>query len=140
MDTTPLTSFLAEPRNVVVAGLRRDGRPAMTPNWFFWDGERFYVSTMRNRAKYAIFMRDPRVQLLVDDATGHRSVLVDGTAEIWEDHRKGLPYFRAVRTKYGRPVPDDDEALLENLRQEDRVLLVVTPERPVEGWTTWGLD
>lgn len=140
MTQTPLTSFLGEPRNAVVAGIRRDGRPHMTPNWFYWDGERFYVSTMRHRAKYAIFGRDPRVELLIDDATGHRSVLVDGTVEIWEDLIAGLPYFRAVRTKYGRPVPDDEQALLDNLREEDRVLLVITPERPVEQWTTWGLD
>jgi len=30
------------------------------------------VSTTRSRAKYAIFQRDPRAQLLVDDSTGPR--------------------------------------------------------------------
>jgi nitroimidazol reductase NimA-like FMN-containing flavoprotein (pyridoxamine 5'-phosphate oxidase superfamily) len=63
-------AFLAEPRNVVVAGIRRDGRPQLSPNWFYWDGERFCVSTTRDRAKYAIFRRDPRAQLLVDDSLG----------------------------------------------------------------------
>ena len=33
--------FLAEPRNVVVAGIRRDGRPHLSPNWFVWDGQCF---------------------------------------------------------------------------------------------------
>ena len=32
-------AFLAEPRNVMVAGARKDGRPHVTPNWFYWDGE-----------------------------------------------------------------------------------------------------
>ena len=55
-----ITAFLAEPRNVIVAGIRKDGRPHLSPNWFFWDGENFYVSTTRKRAKYHIFRRDPR--------------------------------------------------------------------------------
>ena len=71
-----IEAFLAERRNVVVAGIGRDGRPHLSPNWFFWDGQRFYVSTTRGRAKYAIFRRDPRAQLLVDDPTGFRAVQV----------------------------------------------------------------
>ena len=46
-----LDEFLSQPRNVVVVGIRKDGRPQATPNWFAWDGERFYVSTTRSRAK-----------------------------------------------------------------------------------------
>ena len=69
-----LEAFLAEPRNVIVAGIRKDGRPHLSPNWFHWDGEKFYVSTTRKRAKYLIFRRDPRAELVVDDATGYRYV------------------------------------------------------------------
>ena len=69
-----LEAFLAEPRNVIVAGIRKDGRPHLSPNWFYWDGEKFYVSTTRKRAKYLIFRRDPRAELVVDDATGYRYV------------------------------------------------------------------
>ena len=58
-----INAFLAEPRNVMVAGIRKDGRPHLSPNWFHFDGERFYVSTTRSRVKYAIFRRDPRVEL-----------------------------------------------------------------------------
>ena len=66
-----LSDFLAEPRNVIVAGVKRDGRPHLSPNWFFWDGERFFISTTRDRVKFKIFSRDPRVELIIDDATGH---------------------------------------------------------------------
>jgi PPOX class probable F420-dependent enzyme len=134
-----LEAFLAERRTAVVAGIRRDGRPSMSPNWFHWDGTRFYISTMRPRAKFRIFRRDPRVQLLVDDSTGFRSVLVDGTVEIWDDHDRGLPYFRAVRQKYGREVGTDEE-LRANLAAQDRVLLVITPAGPPSSWLSWGLD
>jgi PPOX class probable F420-dependent enzyme len=139
MTRDPIEAFLAETRNAVVAGIRRDGRPAMSPNWFYWDGARFYISTMRPRAKYRIFRRDPRVQLLIDDSTAYRSVVVDGTVEVWEDHEQGLPFFRAVREKYGREVGTDDE-LRANLAAEDRVLLVITPTGPLSSWLAWGLE
>src|SRR3984893_14434816 len=100
--------FLAEPRNVMVAGIRKDGRPHLSPNWYHWDGERFYVSTTRSRVKYAIFRRDPRAQLAVDDSTGFRAVLVSATVEIREDLAAQLLHFRAIREKHGMAVPDDE--------------------------------
>jgi PPOX class probable F420-dependent enzyme len=132
-------AFLAEPRNVLVAGVRKDGRPHVTPNWFYWDGERFFVSTTRSRAKYAIFRRDPRAELVVDDSTGFRTVLVPGTVEVREDIAAELPRFRAIRQKHGVSVPNDEEHL-QSLTKEGRVLLAVTPVGPVEAWTSWGLD
>jgi PPOX class probable F420-dependent enzyme len=137
--TEKIEMFLAEPRNVVVAGIRRDGRPHLTPNWFVWDGQRFYVSTTRNRVKYAIFRRDPRAQLLVDDPVGFRAVLVPATAEIREDLAAELPFFRAIRQKHGMPVPDDKKHL-QALAAEGRVLLAFTPDGPSSDWTSWGLD
>jgi PPOX class probable F420-dependent enzyme len=132
-------AFLAEPRNVIVAGIRSDGRPQLTPNWFAWDGERFYVSTTRNRAKFKIFSRDARVELVVDDATGFRCVLVSGTVAIKEDLKAELGHFRAIREKHGVVVPVDDEHL-KSLENEHRVLLAITPNGPIESWTAWGLD
>jgi PPOX class probable F420-dependent enzyme len=138
-STEKIDAFLAEPRNVVVAGIRRDGSPHLSPNWFYWDGQRFFVSTTRHRAKYAIFRRDSRVELLVDDCTGHRAVLVRGTAEIREDIAAELPRFRAIREKHGVPVPGEEEQL-RGLTEEGRVLLVITPRGPMSSWTSWGLD
>jgi PPOX class probable F420-dependent enzyme len=138
-SSAQLEAFLAEPRNVIVAGIRKDGRPHLSPNWFVWDGERFYISTTRGRAKYAIFRRDPRVELDIDDATGFRSVLVSGTAEIREDVHAELSRFRAIGQKYGRPDRPDEE-LAESLIADDRVLLVITPSGPPSAWTAWGLD
>ncbi len=134
-----IEAFLAEPRNVVVAGIRRDGRPHLSPNWFYWDGERFYVSTTRGRVKYAIFGRDPRAQLLVDDPVGFRAVLVPATVEIREDIVAELPRFRGIREKHGMTALDDKEHL-RALAAEGRVLLAITPDAPPSSWTCWGLD
>jgi PPOX class probable F420-dependent enzyme len=134
-----LRAFLSEPRNVVVAGTRRDGRPHVSPNWFYWDGEQFYVSTTRGRVKYAVFRHDPRVQLLIDDSVGFRAVLIAGTVEIREDLVPELPRFRAIREKHGVAVPADTEHL-RALEKEGRVLLAITPDAPPTAWTAWGLD
>ncbi len=138
-STDNLESFLAEPRNVILAGIRKDGRPHLSPNWFEWDGEMFYVSTTRHRVKYAVFKRDPRAQLAVDDSIGFRSVLVSATVEIREDLAGELPHFRAIREKHGVDVPDDVEHL-KALEEEGRVLLAIIPDGPQGTWTVWGLD
>lgn len=131
-----LEAFLHQRRTVIVAGIRRDGRPHLTPNWFLWDGERFYVSTTRTRAKYAIFRRDPRVELAFDDSTGSRTILVSGTVDIREDVEMELPRFRAIREKYGRQIPDAQQ-LVRDLKAEERVLLAITPNGPPDTWTAW---
>ena len=138
-STAVIEAFLAEPRNVVVAGIRRDGRPHLSPNWFWWDGGLFYVSTTRSRVKYAIFRRDPRAQLLIDDPVGFRAVLLPAAVEIREDIAAELPRFRAIREKYGLAGPDDEEHL-RALAAEGRVLLAITPDQPLSSWTSWGLD
>jgi PPOX class probable F420-dependent enzyme len=134
-----LEAFLAERHNLIVAGIGADGRPHVTPGWFYWDGERFYVSTTRRRAKYAIFRRDPRAQLVVDDPAGLRAVLIPATTGIREEIAAELPRFTAIRVKYALRALSDQEHL-ESLTAEGRVLLAFTPEGPSDTWISWGLD
>jgi PPOX class probable F420-dependent enzyme len=132
-------AFLAEPRTVIVGGVRKDGRAHLSPNWFLWDGQHFYVTTLKSRVKYAIFRREPRAQLLIDDSTGHRAVFVPATVEIREDIRPELPRLRAIRDKYGLATPADEE-FLKMYNDEGRILLAIAPESPLSEWTTIGLD
>jgi PPOX class probable F420-dependent enzyme len=134
-----LEAFLAGRRNLILAGTRPDGRPHLTPNWFYWDGQRFYVSTTRRRVKYAVFRRDRRAQLAVDDPAGLRAVLIPATVEIREDTAAQLPRFRAIREKYGLDELGDEEHL-ESLIAQERVLLAITPDGPPSTWTAWGFD
>jgi PPOX class probable F420-dependent enzyme len=138
-STGKIDAFLAEPRNVILAGIRKNGRPHLSPNWFYWDSQRFYISTTRHRVKYAIFRRDARANLVVDDSTGHRALLIPATVEIREDIAAELPRFRAIGEKHGRTVPGDEE-LLRGLTEDGRVLLAITPDEPPSEWTGWGLD
>lgn len=134
-----LSDFLAEPRNIIVAGIKRDGRPHLSPNLFFWDGQRFFISTTRVRVKYKIFSRDPRVELIIDDATGHRYARVSGTVEVLEDIPSNLPMDRAIREKHGIPVGTDEE-LAASLTADNRVLLAVTPSKPASEWSVLGVE
>ena len=138
VTSTELEAFLSEPRNVIVAGIRKDGRPHISPNWYYWDGEKFYVSTTKKRAKYNVFRRDPRVELVIDDQEGHRYVGLSGTVEVREDIPANVHLFRAIRQKHGRTVPSDEE-LAAQLTADDRVLLAITPA-PRATWTLWRMD
>ena len=139
IDVEAMNAFMAEPRNAIVAGIRADGRPHLTPNWFVFDGDRFYISTTRDRAKYRIFSRDRRMQLIIDDVMGFRYVAVDGVAEISEDDAFGLSYFKALRHKHGRFEADDAELLAE-MERDGRVLLIMTPAKPQDEWHQKGFD
>jgi PPOX class probable F420-dependent enzyme len=137
--TEKVNAFLGERRNIVVAGIRRNGEPHLSPNWFSFDGEKFYVSTTRGRAKYAIFRNNPRGVVIIDDSTGFRYVRVPVTVEIRENLPAELPRFRAIREKMGVAVSSDED-FLASLQSEGRVLLAMTPDGPLGTWTVHGLD
>jgi len=137
VDLSAMDAFLAEARNAIVIGTRRDGRPHATPNWFLWEDGRFHISTTKGRAKYRIFRNNPAVQLVVDDSTGFRYLVIEGTVAIDEDVEAGVERFARVRAKHGRGGQSRDE-LLDELRRDERVMLVVTPSRPQAEWTRMG--
>ena len=119
-------TFLRERPHAIVATLMADGRPQLTPNWFLWDGERFWVSTLDWTVKVKNAKRDPRVTLCIDGPDRRTNyVQVFGTAEVVEGdvRERTLDLIR----KY-EPVEADAIAHWEGIK-DDRVLLVVTPER-----------
>ncbi len=136
-DLTAMDTFLAEPRNAIVGGTRSDGRLHLTPNWFLWDGTVFRVSTTKDRVKYELFRKNPRAQFVVDDATGFRYVVVDGTVHIEDDVDAGLEHFHALRRKHGR-LEQTAAELREEMVRDGRVLLVMTPDKPQSEWLAKG--
>jgi len=93
--------------------------------------------------KYAIFRRDARAQLLVDDSTGFRAALVRYTVEIREDLAAELPRSCVIRGKHGvavqampyRRCRTGDDEHLRAVTEEGRVRLAITPGRPPSSWT-----
>jgi PPOX class probable F420-dependent enzyme len=126
-----IARFLVERRNVVLGTIRKDGSPQLNPMWFYWNGEVFYISTTKTRFKYTHLQRDPRVTLCIDDATGYKTVIVEGRAAIVETDIWGPT--RMIVEKYVDPAQVD--ARMARLRTEPRVLLVIRPEK----WISWDL-
>jgi len=59
--------------------------------------------------------------------------------EILEDVTSNLPMDRAIREKHGMVVGTDEE-LAAALIADNRILLAVTPTRPVSEWSVLGVD
>jgi PPOX class probable F420-dependent enzyme len=119
-------AFLRTTAHAIIATIQPDGQPQLTPNWYLWDGERFWISTLAWTIKVRNIRRDPRVTLCID--TGIRRtnyVQVFGTAEVIEGDVREMT-LELIR-KY---VPTEEGALAhwEEI-QADRVLIVVRPTR-----------
>ena len=55
-----INAFLSNPnlRDAILAVNRPEGGPQLTPVWFIWDGEAFWLSTRNHSAKYRNMQRD----------------------------------------------------------------------------------
>ena len=91
----------------------------------------FHVSITRTRVKYRLLQGAPQVTLVVDDAPTYRTVVVSGHAEIRDDDASLLALSRSLRAKYGSGEGSEhsDEELLRGLREEQRVVVAITPEQ-----------
>ena len=126
MPPTPeQEEIIREERLAILATLRRDGSPQLTPiNYIYQDG-RFLISTTRDRAKYHNVRRNPQVSLCILRLEGRPYVTVFGRAQI-EETDIVVGTTEIFRRLSDRPLPENFE---EVLRQQRRVLIVVTPER-----------
>jgi hypothetical protein len=98
------------------------------------------MSTTAERVKARVFRNNPDAQLLIDDATAPRAVMLSARVDIREDIENELNTFRAIREKYGVVVPQDEGEQLRGLRAESRVLFTISPNGTYDTWTTWGFD
>ena len=119
-------AFLRERPHAIIATIMADGRPQLTPNWFLWDGARFWLSTLSWTVKVKNARRDPRVTLCIDGPDRRTNyVQVFGTVVVVEGdvRERTLDLIR----KY-EPVEADALTHWEGIK-DDRVLLVVRPDR-----------
>jgi PPOX class probable F420-dependent enzyme len=77
-------TLLAESRLGVLATIKADGRPQLSPVMPFYDREAgvIYVSMTEGRAKTVNLRRDPRASLEVTAADGWSWATADGTATL----------------------------------------------------------
>ena len=113
--------------NAIVATIRPDGVPQLTPNWYLWTGNVFLISVAVHSVKVRHLRRDPRIVLCVDDVDAGDYVQVTGTAILVEGDAAREPTLELCR-KY---MPEEQvlphwEALLAD---GPRVIIEVRPAR-----------
>jgi PPOX class probable F420-dependent enzyme len=127
-------ALLAEARLGVLATIRSDGRPQLSPvtPWFDRDADLLYVSMTEGRAKTANLRRDPRAALEVTSADGFAWATADGTVTLvgpgtdpdGPEVQALVDYYRAAAGEH----PDWDE-YRSVMVADRRVLMVLAVER-----------
>ncbi len=79
--TSAAEAFLENQPNLILATIREDGRPQLSPVWFVWRDGSFFISTMTTTAKWRNLLRDPRCSGIVDDPNGEY-IYVTAVAEL----------------------------------------------------------
>jgi PPOX class probable F420-dependent enzyme len=108
----------------ILATIREDGTPNVTPVWVDWDGEHIVFNTSYARAKHLHLLRDPRCTILVMNANDpYDWVSVTGTAiEITE--QGAVEHLDSLARKY-----EGVETFPYLQPGERRVKIAVRPER-----------
>lgn len=89
---------LADELNVWLCTLRRDGSPHVTPVWFVYADDAWWIGCDDRSVKVRNVLADPRVSLALEDGTS--PVVAEGVAQV---HRGDFPtgVVAAFAGKYG---------------------------------------
>lgn len=132
MTQDKINAFLNGKHNAILATIKKDGSPQLTPMIYRWDGEQFWISTTKDRAKYTNMRRDPRISLCIDNAETTTSVIATGKARIteenlWADTLKIVERYRG---------PEQAAAYVKSMqdKKEPRGIIILKPEKVI----SWG--
>jgi len=129
MTTEERDALLAQPLDAILAAQRPSGGPQLTVIWYYWDGAAFYMSTTRDRSKYANVKRNPEVSLIVNDAAAHKYVAAYGRAEIVEQPIERVAELtRPILEKH---MPGGSDSMIASLAEQQRVVIVLRPQKLV---------
>lgn len=120
--------LLTQRNNAIIAVSRPSGGPQVTPVWYLWDGEAFYFSITRDRAKYSNIKRNPSISLIVDNnSKGPGYVAAYGVAQIIEHD------FADVATRLiAKYVSSEQmEQMTKVVLAPERIVIKLVPEKVV---------
>ena len=132
MNSDEIGAFLREPRISILATLRPDGSPHLTPVWHHYDGERVLVAAEETAVKVRNIRTDPRVELCVStDQPPYGFVQVNGLAGLSYD---GIPALvRRMAVNYQGP-EEGERYARKAVIGLDFIVITVTPSRTVGWW------
>ena len=126
MEKKEIDQFLSGIKMAVMATINKDGSPHLSPNWYYYDGERLSFVTTKERLKFFNLRRDDRMSVCVyEPPLASNYVVIQGRAtiddgDIWEDAR--LIIQRYVE-------PDQVENYVERWKTQPRILIQVAPDK-----------
>lgn len=106
-DANALASFLEEPNLARVATIDVHGFPHVTPAWYHWDGEKFYIGADAADAKVRYIRDMGTASIEVDgDIRRKRGILARGSAVIVDGAEGRAEYERISIPQVRRMQPD----------------------------------
>jgi PPOX class probable F420-dependent enzyme len=121
--------FLGRRPTATLGTVMGDGSPQASVVWYLWDDGEFVISTIDATAKWRNLRRDPRCSICVEDPETGQMVVAYGSARLDEGDVR-LRTRDLVDRYYDDPA--DTDAHMERIfRTDDRVLIIVEPERMV---------
>ncbi|MFN3217673.1 MAG: pyridoxamine 5'-phosphate oxidase family protein [Acidimicrobiales bacterium] len=98
---------LANDRNVWLATVRPDGRPHITPTWFVYLRERFWIGTGQHNVKTRNVTTNPSVSVALQD--GDEPIVAEGIATV-HLHERPDDVVKAFATKYDWDITVEHDA------------------------------
>jgi PPOX class probable F420-dependent enzyme len=109
-----LRAFLLEgTRTAMIATVRKDGRPHISPVWFTLDGDDVVFAAPADAVKVRTLRNDPRIGVCVELAEfPYGFVAIDGVATLLDDAEVAAAWFDRIARRYvpeGAPSRPDGE-------------------------------
>ena len=136
-DDNELASFLEEPNLCRIGTVDSSGDAHVTPAWFHWDGERFYVGSDAGDHKVRNIRRTGMAAIEIDgDIRRKRGILARGTAVIVDGDEGRATYERITVPQVRRYQPDRPpiETAARMASRGDPVVIEVLPASII----SWG--
>jgi nitroimidazol reductase NimA-like FMN-containing flavoprotein (pyridoxamine 5'-phosphate oxidase superfamily) len=132
MNLAQMDSFLEQPLHAIMGLNRLHDSPHLSPVWYIYQDDVFYISITVDTVKFRILQQDPRVTLCIDGGRADvRAVIVFGTARIIE---KNDPFQEEMRWRIIRHYHEDEpsaRAYAEQSSSWHSVLVIVTPQKVI---------
>ena len=130
-----MREFLSGRHYATLATLNQDGSIHLTPVWYLFEDDRFFVSTASSSRKVRNILARPRASLLVDSRRNQGDELwvsSSGTAEIIRGERAGAIYPKILR-RYVTKAGVEDPRVGPVFAAAGEIIVGLTPH----SWRSW---
>ncbi len=107
-----------------------DGYPQVTPIWYLYEDDRFWITTASDRIKARNMLARPQVGFAIDsDQRPYRGISARGEAHLVAEGEAARPITRRIAARY--VPPERLDAMVETLMEAPRVVFAIDAPRVV---------